>query len=116
MGENPLVLDPNRTPADRLPGKKERKKLVDERREARMARTAEIVASRSPRGAQAQRGPKGNRPGESPIPPEKPKAGRRRGKAAPQQRPHAKKTETSGRAGRPQGRRHPGDHGGMGRR
>lgn len=116
LGENPLVLDPNRTPADRLPGKKERKKLVDERREARMARTAEIVASRSPRGAQAQRGPKGNRPGESPIPPEKPKAGRRRGKAAPQQRPHAKKTETSGRAGRPQGRRHPGDHGGMGRR
>ena len=119
LGEKPLVLDPNRTPTDRLPGKKERKKLVDERRGERMARTAEIVASRSQhqRKAQPQRGAKPGRPtAESAIPPEKPKAGRRRGKTASQQCAQAKRPQTAGRAGRPQGRRHPGDHGGMPRR
>jgi ATP-dependent RNA helicase RhlE len=117
LGEKPLVLDPNRKPTDRLPDKKERKKLVDERREERMARTAEIVASRSQHRAQPQRGAKPGRPtAESTIPPEKPKAGRRHSKAASRQRTQAKRPEAAGRAGRPQGRRHPGDHGGMARR
>lgn len=116
LGEKPLVLDPNRTPADRLPGKKERKKLVDERREERMARTAEIVASRSQRKAQPQRATSKSIPAAATIPPEKPKAGRRHSKAASRQRTQVKGPETAGRAGRPQGRRHPGDHGGMARR
>ena len=118
MGEKPLVLDPNRTPADRLPGKKERKKLVDERREERMARTAEIVASRSQhqRKAQPKRTASKGRPVESAIPPEKPNAGRRRGKSAPQQRSQAEGRNTAGWAGREKGRRRPGDHGGMPRR
>ena len=118
LGEKPLVLDPNRTPADRLPGKKERKKLVDERREERMARTAEIVASRSQhqRKAQPKRTASKGRPVESAIPPEKPNAGRRRGKSAPQQRSQAEGRNTAGWAGREKGRRHPGDHGGMPRR
>jgi ATP-dependent RNA helicase RhlE len=116
LGEKPLVLDPNRKPTDRLPGKKERKKLVDERREERMARTAEIVASRSQRKAQPQRATSKSIPAAAAIPPEKPKAGRHRGKAAPQQRSQAKRPEAAGRAGRSQGRRHPGDHGGTARR
>jgi ATP-dependent RNA helicase RhlE len=116
LGEKPLVLDPGRTPTDRLPGKKERKKLVDERREERMARTAEIVASRSQRKAQPQRATSKSIPAAAAIPPEKPKAGRRRSKTASRQRTQAKRPEAAGRAGRPQGRRHPGDHGGMARR
>ena len=116
LGEKPLVLDPNRTPADRLPGKKERKKLVDERREERMARTAAIVASRSQLKAQPQRATSKSIPAAATIPPEKPKAGRRHSKAASRQRTQVKGPETAGRAGRPQGRRHPGDHGGMARR
>jgi ATP-dependent RNA helicase RhlE len=107
LGDNLLVLDPNRTPADMLPGKKERKKIVDERHEERMARTAEIVANRSQRGA------KRGRPAKSAIPPEKPKAPRRNKKANPARRSQPKQ-QAVGRSDRQrQRRRHPGDHGGV---
>jgi ATP-dependent RNA helicase RhlE len=110
LGDNLLVLDPNRTPAGRLPGKKERKKIVDERHEERMARTAEIVANRS------QHGTKRDWPAKSAIPDEKPKSPRRNKKADPARRSQQKQ-QSVGRSDRQrQHRRHPGDHGGATRR
>lgn len=115
LGDSPLVLDPNRTPTDRLPGKKERKRLVEERREDRLARAAQNAADRPPRKAQPQRASKRAQATRGPIPSERPKAGRRRGKGVPQHS-QPEKPQAVSRTERPQRRRHPGDRGGMARR
>ena len=121
LGENPLVLDPNRTRMDQLPGKKERKKIVDERHEQRLARTAESAAGRSreprpQRTAKTQRVSKKEKPAHGGIPAEKPKPSRRRGDAGSSRRALARRQQANGSPEKSQRRRHPGDHGGIGRR
>ncbi len=110
LGDDPLRLDPDRKPTDILPGKKERKKIADGRKAARVARTS------GERGAQPRRGTKKDRPTKEGAPTRKPKATRQRRKATPKQRSQAKKPQATSPAETPRLRRHPGDHGGMARR
>ena len=147
LGEEPLVMDPDRDPAEKLPTKKARKRMAKQREAAAKAGAAAARAERREKGkekavvksepmpqpkAEAKpepaAKPKPKRPGKKAARPEErsPKAqvqtqkprrkqarkGNRpspKAKAASQAEPFYRDTT----AGKKQGRRHPGDHGGQ---